>query len=404
MKILIHSLTFPPDQVSTAYLYGDLAERFVKEGWQVEVFTSTPHYNYAEDFSKCSSNRILYRFTEFQGAKVYHIFQSRGYGLFARAFLLMWFHCAFVVRVLCGPRVDVIITPSPPLTSGFISAICAKLRGAKSIYNVQEIYPDILLKTVPTFPLSIYSALKRIETATYKYSDAIVAIDPVFASVLKPRMSESKLSIIPNFVDVGFYKPLDVKDEGKRLGKDFVVAYFGNLGKMQNWDVLVEAMDLLSSHNDIKLLIVGGGTEYNYLSEMAQARKNIDVLGYVSRAEIPQMISNTDVHVISMNEASDMDGLPSKALTILACGKPLIVATSEGSPLACLIRDCKNGIRVDRDNARQIAQAILDIRLDSFEHLSSQDGIDYIHRNFSKEAITHKYVELVKEVCYTRPV
>ena len=44
-RILIHSLIFSPDGVSTAYLYNDIAMRLQKRGYEVVVLTTTPHFN-----------------------------------------------------------------------------------------------------------------------------------------------------------------------------------------------------------------------------------------------------------------------------------------------------------------------------------------------------------------------
>ena len=44
-RILIYSLVFSPDGVSTAYLYNDLVLGFKDKGYDVSVLTSTPHYN-----------------------------------------------------------------------------------------------------------------------------------------------------------------------------------------------------------------------------------------------------------------------------------------------------------------------------------------------------------------------
>ena len=44
-KILIHSIVFSPDGVSTAYLYNDIALKLKESGFDVTVLTTTPHYN-----------------------------------------------------------------------------------------------------------------------------------------------------------------------------------------------------------------------------------------------------------------------------------------------------------------------------------------------------------------------
>lgn len=43
--ILIHTLIFSPDGVSTAYLYNDIARAFQKRGYDVVVLSTTPHFN-----------------------------------------------------------------------------------------------------------------------------------------------------------------------------------------------------------------------------------------------------------------------------------------------------------------------------------------------------------------------
>ena len=43
--VLILSLTFPPDNVSTAHLMGEMASDLVSRGHQVTVLTTRPHFN-----------------------------------------------------------------------------------------------------------------------------------------------------------------------------------------------------------------------------------------------------------------------------------------------------------------------------------------------------------------------
>ena len=48
-RILIHSLIFSPDGVSTAYLYNDIALKFQASGYEVIVLSTTPHYNLVKE-------------------------------------------------------------------------------------------------------------------------------------------------------------------------------------------------------------------------------------------------------------------------------------------------------------------------------------------------------------------
>ena len=398
-KLLIHSLTFPPDQVSTAYLYGDIARKFVSEGWEVEVFTTVPHYNYSQNFRVISKRGLFTRTTEYHGIKVRHFYQRKSVPKFARAVLLLSFHFAFTVRAFIGANYSVVLTPSPPLTAGFLSGLAAQIRGAKAVYNIQEIYPDIMLKTGASIPSFVWKLLKWIEKKTYDWSTKVVTIDPVFAEALSNRMPINKLEVIPNFVDVELYRPNPyISNDDLDFDGKFVVAYFGNLGAVQDWGALFKAMDYLSDQSDIMLLLVGGGSEYDRLVRLATARNNITVMPYQARERIPVLMSRSDLHVISMNEASDFDGLPSKVLTILSSGKPILAATSSDTPLARLISKCGNGVRVDRGDSESIAREIDAIYNGHNNALSNIAGREFVVTNYSKEVITSRYVSLVSKL------
>ena len=76
-RILIYSLVFSPDGVSTAYLYSDLVLGFKNKGYDISVLTSTPHYNLTKDSLEKQPLQkkffgLLYN-SFFNGIKVYHI-------------------------------------------------------------------------------------------------------------------------------------------------------------------------------------------------------------------------------------------------------------------------------------------------------------------------------------------
>ena len=47
-RVLFHSLTIPPDNVSTGKLVADIANKFSENGQHIEILASTPQYNFDE--------------------------------------------------------------------------------------------------------------------------------------------------------------------------------------------------------------------------------------------------------------------------------------------------------------------------------------------------------------------
>ena len=76
-RVLIHSIVFSPDGVSTAYLYNDIAYGLVENSFDVVVLTTTPHYNLIESEleKQPTSKRIfgLYYVSNYKGILVKHI-------------------------------------------------------------------------------------------------------------------------------------------------------------------------------------------------------------------------------------------------------------------------------------------------------------------------------------------
>lgn len=246
-KVLIHSLIFSPDGVSTAYLYNDIALRFQKEGYEVVVLSTTPHFNVVEEQLAKQPLKWkipgIYKESDFHGIKVMHVPQKKFKSTALRILGFVYWHIISFLLGLCIRNVSVIVSPSPPLSIGMLNLILGKLKGCKVIYNVQEIYPDILKKK--TGP--IIACLKKVERCIYNKSAAITTIDDVFYNTIVSRFEDpNKLHIIPNFVDTDLYNPTNVEplDENIFPKTDSLkLLYAGNIGHAQDWRPLVALVE-----------------------------------------------------------------------------------------------------------------------------------------------------------------
>ena len=183
-KILIHSLIFSPDGVSTAYLYNDIALKFQENGYEVVVLTTTPHYNIVK--SQLAAQPLKWKIlgickeSNFHGIRVLHVPQKKFKCTFLRILGFTYWHVVSFFICLFQKDIDVILSPSPPLTIGVINLWLAKIKGCKTIYNVQEIYPDILKRKGGL----VIELLHKMERYVYSHSTAVTTIDQVFYNVI----------------------------------------------------------------------------------------------------------------------------------------------------------------------------------------------------------------------------
>jgi len=249
-KVLIHSIVFSPDRVSTAYLYNDIALKLKDSGYDVSVLTTTPHYNFAVGGNNKHFLRKkvfgLYYESDFKGITVKHVYQKKYKSTVLRLLgFIYWYFVSFFLG-LFEKKTHLIISPSPPLSIGIINVIIGKLRNTKLVYNVQEIYPDILIENGMVKSQTIICFLKWIEKIVYNQSDAVTTIDQLFYDkIVKRFKNRNNLHIIPNFVDTDIYKPLangliKLDEEFFTKSESLKLMYAGNIGHAQDWEPLIQ--------------------------------------------------------------------------------------------------------------------------------------------------------------------
>ncbi len=408
-RVLIHSIVFSPDGVSTAYLYNDIALGLVDKGFDVVVLTTTPHYNLIE--SELEKQPLLkkifglYYVSFFNGIIVYHIPLKKYKSTLKRIISFIYWHIASLVLGLTIIKIKFVLSPSPPLSIGFISLLIAKIKGAKAIYNVQEIYPDLLINQGNLRSSLIISLLKKFEKFIYNNSDAVVTIDNVFYSTIHPRFNDSrKLHIIPNFVDTDLYKPLKNQQLLPEIfGEDnnkIKILYAGNIGFFQDWEpILYAAKELLGA--DIEFWIIGEGVQKEYLEKEVRDRNlsNIRIFPYQRRELIPIINNYADIHFIAINQQMEQEGFPSKVYTIMACAKPLVVIASENTPLYNFLKDKNCAELVSNDRDFNFTNAIRKlVKNKELRQELGVNGYNEIINKYSKEVVVSNYANLLNSL------
>ncbi|RKD20431.1 glycosyltransferase WbuB [Pelobium manganitolerans] len=413
-KILIHSIAFSPDGVSTAYLYNDLALRFKEEGFEVVVLTTTPHYNRVEsEIEKQPLRPKFFGFfylSDYNGINVIHVPQKKFKSAMLRMVGFVYWHILSFFLGLSMSRVSLIISPSPPLTIGFINIAVGRLKGAKVIYNVQEIYPDFLTNQGKlTFKPAI-KLLEHLERFVYNHSDAVTTIDKVFYSTIVNRFEDRrKLHLIPNFVDTKIYSPVIIEkeffDENFPPKPDVLkLMYAGNIGHAQDWEPLLYLAKRFKDKK-VEFWVIGEGVMKTYLQEQVKLHDlaNIHVVPYQQRNKMPSLIAYADLHFIFMSPKMDGQGFPSKVYTIMACAKPLLVSSGNCTPiynflqpLACAHLITENSLDEKCEALGSLMEKLL-VEKESLR-LMGLEGYEYIQKEYSKEKVTFKYVQLIQQL------
>lgn len=403
-RVLIHSLIFSPDGVSTAYLYNDIALRLKERGYDVVVLTTTPHFNIVPgQLEKQPMHWRLWGIcmkSDFQGIPVLHVPQKKFKRTLLRMLGFCYWHIVSFFIALSIRHVDLILSPSPPLTLGRLNLVLAKLKGCKVVYNVQEIYPDIL-KLKDGAALRI---LRRMESTVYNRSDAVTTIDKVFYDTIAPRFSDrSKLHIIPNFVDTDLYRSIEWKGRLNPVlfpeNDSIKLLYAGNIGHAQAWEPLIAIADRTRDLN-VEYFVIGEGAKREYVETEAQrlGLGRLHLLPYQPRELMPAILSYSDLSFIFMAPEMDGDGFPSKVYTIMACERPMLIMSGRNTPIVNFLqdKDCAK-IVTEPDFDRKVDEAVQWLKVVSKADLAQlgRSGLRVIQEHYTKEKVTDMYADLI---------
>jgi len=406
-KVLIHSIAFNPDGVSTGYLYSDIATALRDAGHEVVVLTTTPHFNRVEAQLKKQPLKWklwgLLQKSDYKGITVYHVPQKKFKSTALRLAGFVYWHIVSFISALFIKNVDVILSPSPPLTIGLINLWLGKLKGAKVIYNVQEVYPDILGKDSGV----VFNVLSKMERHIYNNSAAITTIDEIFYNTIVGRFKDpGKLHIIPNFVDTDIYHPVSdtsYLDRSIFIENDHMkLLYAGNIGMAQEWETLIEvARRTIGKPTDY--YVIGEGVMHGFVADKIKEFNldNVRLLPYQPRELMPEIIAFSDIQYIFMEPKIAAQGFPSKVYTIMAGAKPLLVCSPNNTPIVNFLKDidCAKIVTAEDVNSKadEICRWLDSVRPDELKAMG-QKGLAEIENKYSKDIVTKQYCDLISQL------
>ncbi len=415
-RVLMLSLLYPPDNVSTAHLMGDICQDLSALGHSVTVITTTPHYNrdvHAERVQPLAPywGRLV-QVSSYRGIRVFHTWMPpKGPSSVARVTAWALFHAlSLVVGVVAVGRIDVLITPSPPLTMGLAAWLLGRLKRAPFIYSVLELHPDIAISlglvTRPVFIKFLFGLERFVYARAAKLT---VIADAMYARVVAKGVPEAKVSLVPNFVDTSVVLAEPRPNAFSRthgLDDAFVVCYAGNVGPAQGLEALLDAAVLLRDAPQVRIVIVGGGIVWETFAARIAAERldNVLLLPHHPIEAVPAIYGASDLCVVAQSPTTTSDAVPSKVYRIMGAYKPVLAMTVPTSDLAALVRESKCGQVVSASDPREIAAAIRRALDDpAGREAMGAAGRAHVEAHYSRRAVTARYNTLVTELTAERP-
>ena len=141
----------------------------------------------------------------------------------------------------------------------------------------------------------------------------------------------------------------------------------GNMGLKQGLDVVLGAAELSRGDEGIDYLLVGDGAAHASLEKRAAARalSNVHFMPLQPHAEFMALLAATDVSLITQQRVVANIVFPSKTLTLMAAGRPVIASVNSESEVARVVRKARAGLVVEPENPSALFDAVKALRNDA---------------------------------------
>lgn len=399
MKIWIHTMYYLPEFGSASILMDELASFLAERGHKVEVLSTIPRpphnksYGWRLCHSEKKNNYFIRRYrTNFT---VHHIGR-----LIAWSIYTFW----TIVNLVRVEKKDVLLLRFPPLQLGITGALARKLKKARVVFSVQDIHPDLSIESGLLRNSQAIRLALAFERWNYSQADEIVVISEGFKRNLEAKgVPGSRLSIIPNWVDIEYLKPLS-KDNpvSRKFGfhDKFVVMYAGTitLSSYQSLARVFEAASKLKDINNIKIVIVGDGLKKPELQKKSRnlGLKNVIFLPFQPYEDLPYLLASSDLLMVPLDQEKKQLSVPSKLYNYMAAGKAILGLADSESEVALILEKSGGGITVNPDDVEGVVKVIRQLNKDfSSRETMGKKAREYVEKYYAKEAVLEKYEKVL---------
>lgn len=314
---------FPPDETSTSYILGEMANAAAKK-YDVHVICGPEIYD---------ARKKLDVEHPFHLNPTIKVIRAEGLGIDknttigkARSFLTMSHRLYKLAKkkINEGDKVLLVTNPAPLV---LLMSRLRKKRNFELNILVHDVFPENTKPAGLYIPSLAYKLVKRLFDKAYSRADKLLALGRDMAEVLRSKTGSAvKIDIVENWGDVENIHPLPFPEGAIKL------EYAGNIGRVQGLDKLVNELP-----KDVELHFYGTGAMEKTLKEKEQS--NVFFHGPYFRSLQEEVLGAAHVSIVTLSEGMYGLGVPSKTYNIMASGRPIIYFGPKNGEIGLLIKE-----------------------------------------------------------------
>lgn len=293
-------------------------------------------------------------------------------------------------------KFDLILYTTPPITFASVVDFVKKRDGATSYLLLKDIFPQNAVD-LEMFSKDgvIHKYFRNEEKKLYKVSDYIGTMSQANSDYILNNNStllEEQVEITPNTIT-----PIDLKlekNEIKEIRNEFGIPqdkitfiYGGNLGKPQGVDYLIDCIKENEKSEDTFILIVGSGTEYSRLKKEFEELNpsNSKLIKSLPKEKYEYVVNSADVGLIFLDSRFTIPNFPSRLLSYLQAGMPVLAATDSVTDVGKVIEEGKFGYWNESDDIKAFHDNMAKFLDDKQRNIMGNNAKKYLEKHYTSD-------------------
>lgn len=393
-KLWIVTELFPPEESSTAYILGEIANHMAQK-YQVGVICGPEIYD---------KERRIDDKNSFELEKNIQVTRVKGVGTNKNSLLGKMLRFLFVGHRLCktleknvqeGDKV--LLVTNPPTMIPIVSNL-KKNKAFELNILVHDIFPDNLKPAGLVLPQVAYHMLNRLFEKAYARADRLIAIGHDMKKVLKQKINSFKhypeIIVIPNWADLNMVEMQTTKGHDEYI----TLQYAGNIGRVQGLKQMLKNVEVASNKN-LEFHLWGTGAKINEVKKYAAKHKMRNVVFHEPflRSQQSSVLSQCDMALVCLAKGMYGLGVPSKIYNIMAAGKPVLYIGDPDSEIGVLVRNKKIGYVFSPSDTSGITKFLKSLSPERITELKEMGrrARKTAENEYTKKSILNKFSETI---------
>jgi colanic acid biosynthesis glycosyl transferase WcaI len=413
-RIAIFSLNYSPEPTGFAPHITALAEHLAANGHAVTVVTGFP---FAPRWARWPEFRGQLFRSEIVNAvklvRVSHFIPRRPGSVLQRLLMEGSFSISGLIaiapRLLLGRKFDEIVYIGAQPAIAWLARIVAAFQRAPYIVEINDLAAQAAADVGILGSGWVQRMLERLEFAAYLPAAGATVLCRSFAEALTARgFPSGHIRLIRSPVDLHRVRPLPLRPEYRqRLGipaNAFVVLFAGSMGLKQGLTNVVEAAVRLrqrrADSRPVAWVLVGDGEMRGELGRLIREHQLDDtvlLLEFQPEEGLSRMFAAADVLLLNQLRSVKDTVIPSKLLTYMAAGRPVLAAVNPASQGAEILMESDGGLLVAPEDPDGLVEGVATLMRAGPQTLAamSERNRAYAEQHFDQRTILAQHESFI---------